>query len=510
MISWFRAFWNNIFRRNRLDDELDEELSAYAELLSAEKMKSGMSSSDAYWAARREMGGVDQIRQGVRDIRAGALLERIAQDVRFGVRTLAKNPAFTLVAAATLALGIGANTAMFSLLDQIVLRLLPVKQPERLLKVTKQGNNYGNSYGADRISWPMFEDLRNRNQVFSDMFCRFPATVTLGYGDRPAQVMAELVSGRYFSALGVEAALGRTIAPEDDMVPDSHPVVVLSYSFWQSYFNRDRTIVGRSIAINGHMMTVIGVAQPGFDGVEIGNPAKMFVPIMMKTEMTPFSDGLKDHRRRLAWVAAYGRLKPGITVQQAQSSLQPLLYSILEMEVQLPDFRNYSAEDRQEFLRSRIALLPGSESRLQNSMRKPLWILIALTGAVLLLACANLANLMLARATAREREMAVRLAIGAARGRIVRQLMVETLLLSGAGAVLGLALAFLADRLLLKMYLPADQAAQFAVSPIPDWQVLAFALGIMLFTSLAFGLMPAMRGSCTEIAPSLQERAGTG
>lgn len=510
MISWLRAFWNNIFRRNRLDDELDEELSAYAELLSAEKMKSGMSSGDAYWAARREMGGVDQIRQGVRDIRAGALLERIAQDVRFGVRTLAKNPAFTLVAAATLALGIGANTAMFSLLDQIVLRLLPVKQPERLVKVTKQGNNYGNSYGADRISWPMFEDLRNRNQVFSDMFCRFPATVTLGHGDRPAQVMAELVSGRYFSALGVEAALGRTIAPEDDMVPDSHPVVVLSYSFWQSYFNADRTIVGRSIAINGHMMTVIGVAQPGFDGVEIGNPAKMFVPIMMKTEMTPFSDGLKDDRRRLAWVAAYGRLKPGITAQQAQSSLQPLLHSILEMEVQLPDFRNYTAEDRQEFLRSRIEVLPGSESWLQNSMRKPLWILIALTGAVLLLACANLANLMLARATAREREMAVRLAIGAARGRIVRQLMVETLLLSGAGAVLGLALAFPADRLLLKMYLPADQAAQFAISPIPDWRVLAFALGIMLFTSLAFGLMPAMRGSCTEIAPSLQERAGTG
>ena len=150
MISWLRALWNNIFRRNRLDDELDEELSAYAELLSAEKMKSGMSSGDAYWAARREMGGVDQIRQRVRDIRAGALLERIAQDVRFGVRTLAKNPAFTLVAAATLALGIGANTAMFSLLDQIVLRLLPVKQPERLVKVTKQGNNYGNSYGADR------------------------------------------------------------------------------------------------------------------------------------------------------------------------------------------------------------------------------------------------------------------------------------------------------------------------------------------------------------------------
>lgn len=510
MISRLRALWKNLFRGNQLDADLEEELQAYLDLVSAEKIRSGVSSEEAYRAARCEAGGTDQIKERVRDIRAGVLAERLAQDVRYGVRTLARNPAFTLVAVATLALGIGANTAMFSLLDEIVLRLLPVKQPERLVKVTKQGNNYGNTYGADRISWPMFEDLRNRNEVFSDMFCRFPATVTLGTGDRAAQVMAELVSGAYFSALGVEAALGRTIAPEDDALPDSHPVVVLSYSFWQTDFDAERTIVGRSIALNGHTMTVIGVAQPGFDGVEIGNPAKIFVPIMMKTEMTPFSDGLKDDRRRLAWVAAYGRLKPGIAAQQAQSSLQPLLYSILEMEVQLSDFRQYTAEDRQLFLRSRIELLPGSESPLQDSMRKPLWILIALTGAVLLLACANLASLMLARTTAREREIAVRLAIGAARGRIVRQLMVETLLLSGAGALLGLAVAFLAVRILLKMYLPADQTAQFAISPIPDWRVLSFASGMMLLTSLACGLMPAMRGSRVAITPSLQERGGSG
>jgi len=510
MISRILALWNNLFNRDRLDSELDEEIHAYLEMVTAEKVRSGMTPEQAERDARRETGGVDQIMEGVRDIHAGILLERFAQDVRYGVRTLARNPVFSVIAIATLALGIGANTAMFSLLDEIVLRLLPVKQPKDLVKVTKQGNNYGNSYGDDRISWPMFEDLRSRNQVFSDMFCRFPATVTLNYGDRAGQVMAELVSGAYFSTLGVEAALGRTIAPSDDVLPDSHPVVVLSYSFWQAVFNADRTMIGRRVAINGHAMTVIGVAQPGFDGVELGNPAKMFVPIMMKTEMTPFSDGLKDHRRRLAWVAAYGRLKPGVGAERAQASLQPLLRGILEMEVQLPDFRNYTVEDRQEFLRNRIDLLPGSESGLQDTMRKPLWSLIALTGAVLLLACANLANLMLARATAREREIAVRLAIGASRGRIVRQFMVETLLLSGVGAALGLALAFLADRLLVKMYLPADQAAQFAVSPIPDWRVLAFAFGIMLFTSLAFGLMPAVRGSRTEITPSLKERAGTG
>jgi predicted permease len=330
----------------------------------------------------------------------GAFMDKLVQDLRYALRTLAKNPAFTLVAMATLALGIGANTAMFSLLDQVVLRLLPVSHPERLVIVRETGNHYGNSYGPNTISWPMFEDLRDNNQVFSGMFCRFPATVTLGYGDRAGQIPAELVSGSYFPILGVGAALGRTIAPDDDAVPDSQPVVVLSYSFWQSYFDGDRTIVGRTIALNGHAMTVIGVAQPGFDGVELGNPARVFVPIMMKTEMTPHSDGLKDRRRRLSWVTAYGRLKPGVNLERAQLSLQPLMHSILEMEVQQPEFtRSATAADRPLFLRNRIELLPGSDNGLREYMRRPLWLLVALTGAVLLLACANLANLLLARAT---------------------------------------------------------------------------------------------------------------
>ena len=510
MISRLRALWNNLFRRSQLDEDLDEELGAYAELVVADKVRSGVSPDKARRDVRLEMGGIEQVRQNVRDIRVGVWLEKLAHDIRYGVRTLRKSAAFSLVAIATLALGIGANTAIFCLLDQVVLRLLPVKQPERLVKVTIRGNNYGNTVGEDRISWPMFEDIRDRNEVFSDMFCRFPTTVTVSYGDRATPANAELVSASYFPVLGVRAALGRVIASDDDSVPDSKPVVVLSYSFWRNYFNADRTIVGRLVALNGHNMSVIGVAQPGFDGDELGNPAQMFVPIMMKTEMTPQSDGLKDRRRRLAWVAAYGRLKPGISAQQAQSSLQPLLHSILEMEVQQPDFRQFGEADRREFFRNRIELLPGSDNRLRNSMQQPLWILMALTAAVLLLACANLANLMLARATVREREIAVRLAIGAVRRRIVRQLMVETLLLSGAGAVLGVALAFIADRLLVRMYLPANQATEFAVSPIPDWRVLAFAGGILFVTSLAFGLMPALRGSRTEISSSLRERSGTG
>jgi predicted permease len=499
-----------VFRRNHLDRDLDEELRAYAELVSAEKIRAGLSPEEAYRDTRREMGGDEQIRQRVRDIRAGALLDRLAQDIRYGMRTLSRSPGFCFVAVITLALGIGANTAMFSLLDQIVLRLLPVKEPERLVMVTQRGNFYGDSYGPNTISWPMFEDLRDNNRVFNGMLCRFSTPVTLGHGDRAAQVTAELVSASYFSILGIDMALGRPILPQDDSVPDSQPVVVLSYSVWQTYFNSDRTLVGRTIAVNRHNMTVIGVAQPGFDGVEFGNPAKVFVPIMMKTEMTPRSDGLKDRRRRLQWVTAYGRLKPGVTMEQAELSLQPLLRSILEMEVREPGFREFTTADREIFLRNRIQLLPGSENGLREYMRKPLWLLVALTGAVLLLACANLASLLLARATAREHEFAVRLAIGASRARIVRQLLVECLLLSGAGALLGLALAFIADRVLEKMYLSADAASQFSVSPIPDARMLLFALCAMFLTSFAFGLLPAIQGSRTEIAPAITERSVSG
>ena len=223
---------------------------------------------------------------------------------------------------------------MFSLLDQVVLRLLPVRHPEQLVIVRETGNHYGNTYGANTISWPMFEDLRDNNQVFSGMFCRFPATVTIGYGDRTAQIPAELVSGSYFPILGVGAALGRTIAPDDDAVPDSQPVVVLSYSFWRSYFDGDRTIVGRTIALNSHAMTVIGVAQPGFDGVETGSSC----------------EGFRSHHDEDGDDAALGRPQGSAppaelghrvrapqarrqALQQASYRFSRCLHSILEMEV---------------------------------------------------------------------------------------------------------------------------------------------------------------------------------
>jgi predicted permease len=508
-IQRVRLRLRTLFFRKHAIQELNDEMQFHLEQQIAENVAAGMSQEEARHSALRSFGNATILSEEARETWGWITLEQISQDVRYGFRALRNNPLFTVVAVLTLAIGIGANAAMFSLLDQVVLRPLPVRDPKQVVIVRETGNHYANSYGPNTISWPMFEDLRDNNQVFSGMFCRFPAIVTINEGDRAAQISAELVSGSYFPILGVGAILGRTIAPDDDAVPDSGPVVVLSYSFWRSYFDGDRGIVGRTIKLNSYAMTVIGIAQPGFDGVEMGRPAKVFVPIMMKTEMTPHSDGLKDRRRRLDWVTAYGRLKSGVSPEQAQLSLQPLMHSILEMDAQQPEFtRSTTPADRESFLRNRAELLPGSENALRSDMRKPLWLLVALTGAVLLLACANLANLLLARATAREREFAVRLALGAGRARIVRQLLTESLLLSTAGAFVGLALAFLTVRVLLQIYLPADAAAEFVVSPIPDGRVLAFVVGAMLLTSFIFGLSPALRGSRTEITLSLRDRSG--
>src|SRR2546426_6997522 len=404
-------------------------------------------------------------------------LDPILRDLKYTFRMLAPSPGFTAVAVLPLALGIGANPAIFTLLDQVLLRLLPVKDPQQLVLLTMKGRHYGNNWGGNAISHPMFRDFQDHNEVFSEMFCRFPTSASLSFGRQAERVDVELVSGTYFSALGVVPALGRILTPEDDRVRSGHPFVVLSYNYWMTRFAADPQIVGKTLNLNNYNMTVVGVAQAGFDGVELGFSPKIFIPIMMMAQINVGNpeDMLKERRNR--WVNAFGRLKPDVSQQQAKAALQPFMHSMLEMEVQQAAFAHASKFDRDEFLKCWIDVLPGSQGRsyTRRQLSTPLWVLMATTGAVLLIACANLANLLLVRGSSRVKEIAVRLAMGATRPRIIGQLLIESLSLSALGGLTGLAFSFWADRALMKIYLPSDSGGMH-ISSAPDLRILLFNL----------------------------------
>jgi predicted permease len=436
-------------------------------------------------------------------------LDTVFRDLKYTHRTLARTPGFTVVAVLTLALGIGANTAIFSLLDQVLLRLLPVKDPQQLVLLTMKGRHYGSNWGGNAISHPMFLDFRDHNEVFSDMFCRFPTSASLSFGQQSERVSVELVSGTYFSTLGVVPAMGRILTPEDDVVPSGHPFVVLNYNFWKTRFAGDPQIVGKTLNLNNYKMTVVGVAQAGFDGVELGFSPKIFIPIMMQPQIVVGNpeDMLKTRRTR--WVNTFGRLKPGISQQQAKAALQPFMHSMLEMEVQQKEFNRASKYDRDEFLKCSIDVLPGSQGRsyTRRQLTTPLWVLMATTGVVLLIACANLANLMLVRGSGRVKEIAVRLAMGATRPRIIGQLLIESLSLSVLGGITGLAVAFWADRALMKIYLPSDSGGM-NISSAPDLRILLFNLAVTVLTGIIFGLVPALQTTKPNVAGTLKDQAG--
>lgn len=360
-------------------------------------------------------------------------MHSVARDVKYAFRSLAASPMFTAVAVLSLALGIGANTAIFSLTDQVLLGLLPVKDPESLVMIATRGPHMGSNWGSNAISYPMYKDYRDKNQVFTGVMCLRAAVVNMSYDGPAERLEAELVSGNYFEVLGVGAALGRTFTRDDETNPGANPVVVLEHDYWRHRFKGDPNIIGRTLRINAFPMTVAGVAAPGYKGVTLGFQPRLFVPVTMKREVTPSWYELENRRSR--WVQVYARLKPGVSRQQAEASIRTLYKQIINEEVRDAAFSRVTEYVRQRFLTSYAVVLPGGQgySGMRRAMETPLQVVMALVGVVLLIACANVSNLLVARAVGRQKEVAVRLALGAGRFRLVRQLLVESLLLALAG-----------------------------------------------------------------------------
>src|SRR6266481_2235173 len=425
------------------------------------------------------------------------------QDVRYGLRMLAKHPGFTAIAILTLALGIGANTAIFSLLNQILLRQLPVKNPGELSLLRSPGPKSGDV--SEIFSYPLYKGLAKNTSVFDGVIARYSFSASISNHGQTDLGSGELVSGNYFQTLGVGAAVGRVLMPEDDVVPGGHAVVVLSHAYWAQHFGADAGVLNKTILVNNTEMTIVGVAQAGFAGIQVGQTPNLFVPMMMKGQMTPIRNGLDDWND--SWLAILARRKPGVSLQQAEAGINAEYPALLEQ--QLATIKRWDEKKRQAFLNKKIVLSSGAQGRttLQRDSGPALSALFAMAALVLLISCTNVANILLAQGAARQREFAIRTALGAGRGRVMRQIMAESLLCAFAGGALGLVIgAWLMDILTRAV---VSEGGIRGVNAKVDGSILWFAIGATVASGLLFGLVPAWRVTRATVSEMLKNQGST-
>jgi len=480
-----------LFLKRSIERELEEEIRSHLEMQIEDNLKQGMSLEEAQRAARLSFGGVPQVKEAYRDKSRLRWIEDLWQDLRFGARMLLKTPGFTLMAVLTLSLGIGANTAIFSVVNMFLFRPLPVERPNELASIFAGDHPGFHSY-------PRYIDLRDYNNVFSGLAAHKIATVAISEEERPSGVSdqlpdairGEIVSGNYFDVLGVRTVLGRSFTPEEDRAPNARPVVVLSHGLWQRRFHSDPKVVGRDIYLNSQSFTVIGVAPPTFIGTEFGPAMDFWASIMMQAQLGGNTEWFKEPDRS-ADLSVIGRLKPGVTRKQAEAHLNTLGQGLMRPK---------------RFLV--VSEIEGRHHGLYGFTMLLGALVLGFSGLVALVACGNVANLLLARATARSREIGIRLALGAGRWRIIRQLLMESLLLALLGGALGLLWAIWGVDL-LSAYSPfVADGELIVVDYSPDLLVINWAVGVSLLTGLLFGLAPAWHAARTDLIPVLKNETG--
>jgi len=494
------------WRRRRLERELDRELRYHMERRVEDLRQAGATDTNARRQAALEFGGLAQVREDVRETWVWRWLDNAGRDVRYAFRMLRRSPGFAITALLSLTLGTGVNAAIFSLVDQVVLRPLPVNNPDRLVHLVWRGTTLASNWGfGAMMSYPLCRDLQEQREFFDGIFCRHSTTVNLSTGQPAEPVRAEIVSGSYFPVLGVRPALGRLFDVSDDRQPGAHPVIVLSHDYWMNHLGGSREVVGRKVLVNKYPMTVIGVAPAGFPGVDPLAPPMLWVPAAM-TEQAANIDGYWDRLldRRAAWLNVLGRLKPGLTLEQAKAGLQPWFKSMLEADTRRDGFPRVTAEQRSSFLASSVDIVPAPRglSGRRGALERPVWVLTGGTLLLLLLATLNVAGLFLARGAARGRELTTRMAIGATRARITGQVIVESLLVTMGGGALGLLAAPGVARVLLA-YL--SQGSNLSVHI--DGRVFAFAILTSVATGALCAIAPALQTGRIPLITSLKERS---